>query len=41
MVVRPLNLVLLLPDSDGSEFQDDPVLQVLRVQRAELRQQKR
>ncbi|XP_044615302.2 proline and serine-rich protein 3 isoform X3 [Equus asinus] len=28
-------------DSDGSEFQDDPVLQVLRVQRAELRQQKR
>ncbi|XP_006171718.1 proline and serine-rich protein 3 [Tupaia chinensis] len=28
-------------DSDGSEFQDDPVLQVLRAQRAELRQQKR
>ncbi|XP_058386820.1 proline and serine-rich protein 3 isoform X3 [Diceros bicornis minor] len=28
-------------DSDGSEFQDDPVLQVLRVQRAELRRQKR
>ncbi|XP_036784880.2 proline and serine-rich protein 3 isoform X2 [Manis pentadactyla] len=28
-------------DSDGSEFQDDPVLQVLRVQRTELRQQKR
>ncbi|XP_039105676.1 proline and serine-rich protein 3 isoform X1 [Hyaena hyaena] len=28
-------------DSDGSEFQDDPVLQVLRVQRAELRLQKR
>uniref|UniRef100_A0A0P6K3P3 Uncharacterized protein C19orf55 n=1 Tax=Heterocephalus glaber TaxID=10181 RepID=A0A0P6K3P3_HETGA len=28
-------------DSDGSEFQDDPVLQVLRAQRAELRLQKR
>ncbi|KAI5757956.1 PROSER3 [Gulo gulo luscus] len=28
-------------DSDGSEFQDDPVLQLLRVQRAELRLQKR
>ncbi|XP_053762313.1 proline and serine-rich protein 3 isoform X8 [Panthera pardus] len=28
-------------DSDGSEFQDDPVLQVLRVKRAELRLQKR
>ncbi|XP_045388245.1 proline and serine-rich protein 3 isoform X3 [Lemur catta] len=28
-------------DSDGSEFQDDPVLQVLRAQRAELRQEKR
>ncbi|XP_040832480.1 proline and serine-rich protein 3 [Ochotona curzoniae] len=28
-------------DSDGSEFQDDPVLQVLRAQRALLRQQKR
>lgn len=29
------------PDSDGSEFQEDPVLRVLRAQRAELRQQKR
>ncbi|CAO2625941.1 Proline and serine-rich protein 3 [Lemmus lemmus] len=28
-------------DSDGSEFQEDPVLRVLRAQRAELRQQKR
>ncbi|XP_032697616.1 proline and serine-rich protein 3 isoform X2 [Lontra canadensis] len=28
-------------DSDGSEFQDDPVLQLLRVQRSELRRQKR
>ncbi|KAM6153607.1 proline and serine-rich protein 3 [Erethizon dorsatum] len=28
-------------DSEGSEFQDDPVLQVLRAQRAELRLQKR
>ncbi|XP_055001881.1 proline and serine-rich protein 3 isoform X2 [Sorex araneus] len=28
-------------DSDGSEFRDDPVLRVLRVQRAELRRQKR
>ncbi|GAB1291885.1 Proline and serine-rich protein 3 [Apodemus speciosus] len=28
-------------DSDGSEFQEDPVLQVLRAQRAELRRQKR
>ncbi|KAK2088252.1 hypothetical protein P7K49_034159 [Saguinus oedipus] len=39
-------LELLLPattpaDSDGSEFQDDPVLQVLRAQRAELSRQKR
>eukprot|EP00069_Balaena_mysticetus_P019470 bmy_12298T0 len=37
----PLNLALFPPDSDGSEFQDDPILQVLRVQRAELRRQKR
>ncbi|XP_048966584.1 proline and serine-rich protein 3 isoform X2 [Canis lupus dingo] len=28
-------------ESDGSEFQDDPVLQLLRVQRAKLRWQKR
>ncbi|XP_018871140.3 proline and serine-rich protein 3 isoform X3 [Gorilla gorilla gorilla] len=28
-------------DSDGSEFQDDPVLQVLRAHRAELSRQKR
>ncbi|XP_012664537.1 proline and serine-rich protein 3 [Otolemur garnettii] len=28
-------------DSDGSEFQDDPVLQMLRAQRAELREEKR
>lgn len=28
-------------DSDSSEFQEDPVLQVLRVQRAELQRQKR
>ncbi|XP_006899778.1 PREDICTED: uncharacterized protein C19orf55 homolog [Elephantulus edwardii] len=28
-------------DSDGSEFQDDPVLQVLRAQREELQRQKR
>ncbi|XP_037675611.1 proline and serine-rich protein 3 isoform X2 [Choloepus didactylus] len=28
-------------DSDGSEFQGDPVLQVLRAQRAELRRRKR
>ncbi|XP_049642552.1 proline and serine-rich protein 3 [Suncus etruscus] len=36
-----LELALLPPDSDGNDFQDDPVLQVLRVQRAELRSQKR
>ncbi|XP_055992442.1 proline and serine-rich protein 3 isoform X2 [Sorex fumeus] len=28
-------------DSDGSDFRDDPVLRVLRIQRAELRRQKR
>lgn len=37
----PLKLVHFSLDSDGSEFQDDPVLQVLRAQRAELRQEKR
>lgn len=37
----PLELALFPPDSDSSEFQEDPVLQVLRVQRAELRRQKR
>uniref|UniRef100_A0A4X1TF41 Proline and serine rich 3 n=1 Tax=Sus scrofa TaxID=9823 RepID=A0A4X1TF41_PIG len=40
-LLQAARLLKAAEDSDGSEFQDDPVLQVLRVQRAELRQQKR
>ncbi|KAM5236201.1 LOW QUALITY PROTEIN: proline and serine-rich protein 3 [Ctenodactylus gundi] len=38
---QAVQLLEAAEDSDGSEFQDDPVLQVLRAQRAELRLQKR
>uniref|UniRef100_A0A8D1C3L2 Proline and serine rich 3 n=1 Tax=Sus scrofa TaxID=9823 RepID=A0A8D1C3L2_PIG len=41
LLSQAARLLKAAEDSDGSEFQDDPVLQVLRVQRAELRQQKR
>ncbi|XP_060041753.1 proline and serine-rich protein 3 isoform X2 [Erinaceus europaeus] len=41
LLFQAARLLEAAEDSDGSEFQDDPVLQVLRVQRAELRQQKR
>ncbi|XP_048224757.1 proline and serine-rich protein 3 isoform X2 [Perognathus longimembris pacificus] len=41
LLVEAARLLQAAEDSDGSEFQDDPVLQVLRAQRAELRRQKR
>ncbi|XP_042523703.1 proline and serine-rich protein 3 [Dipodomys spectabilis] len=41
LLLQAAQLLQAAEDSDGSEFQDDPVLQVLRAQRAELRQQKR
>ncbi|KAB1273974.1 Proline and serine-rich protein 3 [Camelus dromedarius] len=41
LLSQAARLLQAAEDSDGSEFQDDPVLQVLRVQRAELRRQKR
>ncbi|XP_052022406.1 proline and serine-rich protein 3 isoform X2 [Apodemus sylvaticus] len=41
MLSQGARLLQAAEDSDGSEFQEDPVLQVLRAQRAELRQQKR
>lgn len=41
MGTAPWSSLFFPPDSDSSEFQEDPVLQVLRVQRAELQQQKR
>uniref|UniRef100_A0A2K5YS89 Proline and serine rich 3 n=1 Tax=Mandrillus leucophaeus TaxID=9568 RepID=A0A2K5YS89_MANLE len=41
LLSQAARLLQAAEDSDGSEFQDDPVLQVLRAQRAELRQQKR
>ncbi|XP_073913061.1 proline and serine-rich protein 3 isoform X2 [Castor canadensis] len=41
LLSQAVQLLQAAEDSDGSEFQDDPVLQVLRAQRAELRQQKR
>lgn len=40
MGTTPWSSLFLTPDSDSGEFQEDPVLQVLRVQRAELQQQK-
>ncbi|XP_078294623.1 proline and serine-rich protein 3 isoform X3 [Panthera onca] len=41
LLCQAARLLEAAEDSDGSEFQDDPVLQVLRVKRAELRLQKR
>lgn len=41
LLSQATRLLQAAEDSDGSEFQEDPVLQVLRAQRAELRQQKR
>ncbi|XP_031241943.1 proline and serine-rich protein 3 isoform X2 [Mastomys coucha] len=41
LLSQAARLLQAAEDSDGSEFQEDPVLQVLRAQRAELRQQKR
>ncbi|XP_054553073.1 LOW QUALITY PROTEIN: proline and serine-rich protein 3 [Talpa occidentalis] len=41
LLAQAARLLAAAEDSDGSEFQDDPVLQVLRLQRAELRRQKR
>ncbi|XP_069900256.1 proline and serine-rich protein 3 isoform X1 [Globicephala melas] len=41
VLAQAARLLQAAEDSDGSEFQDDPILQVLRVQRAELRRQKR
>ncbi|XP_011803702.1 PREDICTED: proline and serine-rich protein 3 isoform X2 [Colobus angolensis palliatus] len=41
LLSQAAQLLQAAEDSDGSEFQDDPVLQVLRAQRAELRWQKR
>nr|XP_007994613.2 proline and serine-rich protein 3 isoform X1 [Chlorocebus sabaeus] len=41
LLSQAARLLQAAEDSDGSEFQDDPVLQVLRAQRAELRRQKR
>uniref|UniRef100_A0A2K6URU8 Proline and serine rich 3 n=1 Tax=Saimiri boliviensis boliviensis TaxID=39432 RepID=A0A2K6URU8_SAIBB len=41
LLAQAAQLLEAAEDSDGSEFQDDPVLQVLRAQRAELSRQKR
>ncbi|XP_054444849.1 proline and serine-rich protein 3 [Pteronotus mesoamericanus] len=41
LLSQAAGLLQAAEDSDSSEFQEDPVLQVLRVQRAELRRQKR
>ncbi|XP_012383166.1 proline and serine-rich protein 3 isoform X2 [Dasypus novemcinctus] len=41
LLAQASRLMAAAEDSDGSEFPDDPVLQVLRAQRAELRRQKR
>ncbi|XP_026900507.2 proline and serine-rich protein 3 isoform X6 [Acinonyx jubatus] len=41
LLCQAARLLEAAEDSDGSEFQDDTVLQVLRVKRAELRLQKR
>uniref|UniRef100_A0A8C6QGB5 Proline and serine rich 3 n=1 Tax=Nannospalax galili TaxID=1026970 RepID=A0A8C6QGB5_NANGA len=40
LLSQATQLLQAAEDSDGSEFQDDPVLRVLRAQRAKLRQQK-
>lgn len=41
LLSQAARLLQAAEDSDGSEFQEDPVLQVLRAQREKLRQQKR
>ncbi|KAM6223711.1 proline and serine-rich protein 3 [Rhynchocyon petersi] len=41
LLAQASSLLEAAEDSDGSEFQDDPLLQVLRAQREELRHQKR
>ncbi|KAF6079125.1 proline and serine rich 3 [Phyllostomus discolor] len=41
MLSQAAGLLQAAEDSDSSEFQEDPILQVLRVQRAELQRQKR
>ncbi|XP_058281345.1 proline and serine-rich protein 3 isoform X2 [Hylobates moloch] len=41
LLAQAARLLQAAEDSDGSEFQDDPVLQVLRAHRAELSRQKR
>ncbi|XP_059522762.1 proline and serine-rich protein 3 isoform X6 [Myotis daubentonii] len=41
LLSQAARLLQAAEDSDSSEFQEDPVLQVLRAQRAELRRQKR
>ncbi|XP_017918793.1 PREDICTED: proline and serine-rich protein 3 isoform X1 [Capra hircus] len=41
LLSQAARLLQAAEDSDGSEFQDDPILQVLRIQRMALRQQKR
>ncbi|XP_019480361.1 PREDICTED: proline and serine-rich protein 3 isoform X1 [Hipposideros armiger] len=41
LLSQAARLLQAAEDSDGSEFQEDPVLQMLRAQRAELRRQKR
>nr|KAF6407811.1 proline and serine rich 3 [Molossus molossus] len=41
LLSQAAELLQAAEDSDSSEFQEDPVLQVLRAQRAELRRQKR
>lgn len=41
LLAQAARLLQAAEDSDGSEFPEDPVLRVLRAQRADLRQQKR
>ncbi|KAF6288864.1 proline and serine rich 3 [Rhinolophus ferrumequinum] len=41
LLSQAARLLQAAEDSDGSEFQEDPVLQLLRAQRVELRRQKR
>ncbi|KAF4010936.1 hypothetical protein G4228_002494, partial [Cervus hanglu yarkandensis] len=41
LLSQAARLLQAAEDSDGSEFQDDPILQVLRIQRTALRRQKR
>ncbi|KAB0349815.1 hypothetical protein FD754_014672, partial [Muntiacus muntjak] len=41
LLSQAARLLQAAEDSDGSEFQDDPILQVLRIQRTALRRRKR